>query len=180
MIGGFSRHPHLQHIFSTTSTLYFEDDATWCVQAALREPSWKNIFFTFTPQLWIAIFTIFLVVSFIIHFYLICNERKCDLSWTIVHTLKICIGSAHDFKPKKFYVRFILFIFLLYGFIISASFHSATVRSITGEYYDNQIDSLEEMVKSKFHFVGSSFSLNNIVGRMDEVKFLFPAIKYFN
>lgn len=170
LIGGFSRHPEFQHVFSTTSALYFMDDATWCVQAAPQKSRWKNIFYIFSMKLWIAIFAMFLVISLIIYFHYYFDKKQHNISWVLIHTLKICIGMAFEFKSKKNLIRFIFFIFFVYGFIISASFHSGTVRSITGEYYDKQIDSLNEMVKSKFKFVGSSFSMNNIMGRNDKVR----------
>lgn len=157
------------NLFSTTNSLYFPDYATWCVKMTARKASWKNIFFIFSTNLWIAVILIFVFTAIASYYYAAFNEGRKDFYWVMMCALKANIGFMPGFSPKKIGAKAIFFLFLIYGLNLSTLFQSATVYSMTGYYYQEQISSLTEAIENDYIFAGSDFSANVLSSRNDTV-----------
>lgn len=172
IIGGFQR---LIGDYSTTDHSYFADYATWCVKAATKTPSWKNIFFIFSTTLWIATISVFIIMFASIYIYSYVNDKKSKLFWSLACAIKINIGFNPGCFPQNTLGRFYFFMFLIYGLIVSTLFQSATVGSMTSHYYQTQISSLREAFENNFTFAGSNLTFMKLASRKDVV---FHFIQY--
>lgn len=155
--------------YSSTDYLYHTDHATWCVKAATKTPSWRYIFFIFSNFLWLAHAAVFLIMIIAIYIYIYINDARRRLFWALMCTIKINIGFNPGFYPKRVMGRIIFLIFLIYGLIVSALFQSATVSTMTGVYYQTQINSLNEAFENDFYFAGSNLTYTILSSRKDRV-----------
>lgn len=173
LIGGFSKPERISNIYAATNHLYFSEHAIWCVQAAAKTPNWKNICYIFSPSVWTAVATIFLTMVLSMYAYFHKYNNKNGFGWAIMCSIRIHIGFVAECSPKKLIGRIMLFLFLLYGLIMSAIFQSATVSSMTGNYYQKQISTLSEAIDSNFEFAGSNFTYTILLHKNDKVNVLF-------
>lgn len=171
LIGSFSKYSRPSNIFSVANHMYLTDHAIWCVKAATKEASWKNIFFIFSCRLWLSIACIFFVMLLCMYAYSLNDQHSQGFFGALLRTIQINLGFMPDWSPKAFTARIIFFIFLAYGLIISAIFQSATVSSMTNNYYKSHISSLSEAEELGFRFSGSQFSYSQLEKRQDPVSF---------
>lgn len=79
------------------------------------------------------------------------------------------IGIISGYIPKKIMAKIIFLLFLFYALIICALFQSATVNSMTGFYYQEQISSLKEAIENDFDFAGTDYTYPVLKSREDEL-----------
>lgn len=155
--------------YSSTDHQYITDQCVWCVMAASQSASWKNIFYIFSMKLWIAATFTVITMGLAIYFYLKMTEQTQDLVWTMLCSLLITTGLVSNFEPKTIIGRFVFFLFLFYGILISSLFQSATVSKITSQYYHRQVSSLKEAILNNFEFTGSNYQLKILKKQNTEV-----------
>lgn len=169
LIGGFSKRDLFGNSLASTSHLYITDYATWCIAAAEKQSSWKNIFYIFSNQLWSIIAITFVIIILVIFVFAKIERKKHDYMWAFMYSVKVNIGFMPGFIPKKFFARIIVFMLLLYGLISSTLFQSATVSSMTSNRYQEQISSISEAIENDFEISGTGYSYAVLQNRSDQV-----------
>lgn len=149
---------------------------TWCVQKKQPIAIWKNLFYLCNDPLVLGLFAIIClsVVSmsyFLQQFEII--QPKWDSYRLTLCSLCCCFGFVCEYKPKIISNR-IFFIFCVFGCMISTiSMMSIIFKFVTTPLYENQIQSVQEIIARSFHVIGDEFALQHLTNRNEVYLFVF-------
>lgn len=118
---------------------------SWVVPKACRIPFWKAIFFTFNIFLWLVILLFLILLTLTWHFS---QKRDCISSFLLMLQLILESTNSGILKTRAKSSRFIIYATLLPFLIISTTFKSEMIRSLTSFSYERQINSLKDIVDS--------------------------------
>lgn len=141
----YEAHSHLIHDFDLVP-IYIGSPQFWVVPNAYLRPYWKSIIYCFSLRLWIVILIYLIVLTLIWRFF---EDRNLIVSFLIFFQLLLESSSSEIFFPRRTFSRFIIYATLLPFLVLSTTFKTEMIESLTGILYEKQISSLEEIVKNK-------------------------------
>jgi hypothetical protein len=156
--GGFFPDPDVHAVFAATD-YYLEDIYTFFVPKAPYAPRWKGLIKIFTPELWYAALTVF-IVSWIVWFFLglFTTEFSQHHQPMIVflHVLAVTFGISIHSHPKLNPLRFFFAVLALYSLVLTALYTSKLITVFTNPVRDYQINSVEELLETELLIGGRS------------------------
>lgn len=150
------------------SRAYFQDDVTWCVPRSKSRVIWRNIFQIFTAKVWIALFFASLLIATAIQVSNRMEKRERNFVWSFMFSISTAIGRNSLFEPKRIPVRMLMIFLFLYGLVLSTSFSTFLISTLTKPHYTFQIQNVQQAVENHFHFIGGEVILSYFKGD-DEV-----------
>lgn len=140
---------HEVHAEFAATEFYLQDFYTFYVQKAALEPRWKGLVTIFKVKAWTA-FGVVLIVSWISWFLfgIVSNEPRPhrQILLTFVNVLAVSLGVSANNRPVYSPLRVFFSMLALYALTITAIYTSKLITVFTNPKYDNQIDSLEEIL----------------------------------
>lgn len=114
----------------------------------------------------------------LIYIYLCIDEHKYDFVFATIHSIKICIGYAPGYLPKRIIGKAIIAMFMCYGLILSSLFQSASLNSMTKYYHRKQLSSIEEAFEQQYDIAAMAYTYNILSQKSDQVNrtFIFSLI----
>lgn len=150
-----------------TSRPYYHDVISWCVRIKqlysnqdnfhnfIRHIEWKVMF----------IYTIMCVSVVFTGYFMQQYEdfaRKWDWFRLTFSGMAPCFGFVSEYTPRIAPNR-IFFIFCIFGAMLSYIVtNSILLHYVTHPIYENQIQSIEEIIDNDFEIVGDSFALQHL------------------
>lgn len=169
LIGGFDKDPAIAHIFSETISFTMDSQA-WCVMRAQQSVSWKHIVNVFSRSVWFTLIFIFFVITIII--YAIGNWEYTNQSiyWALLHSLTVCVSTSPKlWSSKKFHVRILFFILLIYGMLVNMMFSCFLVTTLTKQRFQGQISTINESIRENYMYTGGQSILTALMLRDGQV-----------
>lgn len=156
----------LTNEYFIASHSYYHDELTWCVKKKQPIPLWKNIFHVCTDPIVWALHT-FTMIACISTCYFIQQFEDMRPKWDW-HRITFagfccCCGFPSEFNPKTTSQRLSFSCILLAFMILDITGLALMVKSITKPFYNDQIDSIKQIVDNSFELSGDKFALENII-----------------
>lgn len=155
LIGGIAQRLMSPNLFRSTQTVHYSDYVTWCVKVLTKEGDWRNLFFTFSKPLWVAIIAFTILLSLPIYYYLRADIVRSVFILSMMYSIQISMGQSSKYLPKKIMGRVLLALILFYGLIMGSLFQSGNVKSMTNYYHRKQITSIHEAIDGTYEFIGT-------------------------
>lgn len=146
------------------SRTYMSDDMTWCVAKVKPCPLWSNIFQIFTFITWIAVLTTIFTIAVIIKYFLRIDKRSENYMWALLLSIAAIIGKSITYNPSRVSIRVMMVFLFLYGLIISTSFCTFLISSLTQPRFGRQIDNLPDAIKAGFKFASGDSGYYHYIG----------------
>lgn len=146
------------------SVAYLQDDTTWCIRRAGALPRWKNVFYIIQDATTYTIAIILVILSILLIFALTSFEEKpTDFIGCVLLAVQVITGAASNFHPKRYLLRLLTMNFLFMCFLIVQIINAFLVTHISRVLiYHKQIDTIADISKENFHFVGEEYIFNQI------------------
>lgn len=137
---------------------YMQDDMTWCVASARPRDLWSNIFQIFTPITWLAIISTIIMFTIAVK-QLLRSERKIEsYGWAFMLSITAIIGKSVAYEASRTSVRVMMFFLFVFGLIISTSFCTFLISTLTQPRFKHQIDNLPDAIRAGFKFASGNLA----------------------
>lgn len=168
------------------SRFYHFDDLTWCVQKNQPIPIWRNFYILSSDlMVWIVCFPIFGTVTFM--FYFLQQFENVGPKWNsfriAIGVLSRFIGMSYAYKSTNNASR-VLFAIGMFGCLIFvSSFISIMMTSLNRQMYADHVETIREILDSKFDLAGDIFSLQELLKKNEanyqiEIKCVNDKVKH--
>lgn len=145
----------------------------WCVQKKQQIPIWKNIFGICTDIYVLLLYTIMSFVALLFGYFLQQFEDlqpKWDYIRIFLAAFCAVLGFRNEYKPQiishQIFYTFCLFGNLIFGVAIVVFFMKALSSTM---FYENQIESVQEIVNMSFDLKGDYLALQHLM-KQNEVR----------
>lgn len=150
------------------SNAYYQDLLTWCIQAKRLIPKGDSIFYVCHD--WRVFLTMFLSAFVVLGTLYVIQmfddiHPKWDWHRLTIHCFSNMCGFPYTYQPKIIASR-IYYACCLYGtliFLIDFGVHYQVF--MTNGIYENQLNSVDELITNDFALVGDSLALNHLEKR---------------
>lgn len=160
LIGGFDDDKRARQVLYISQT-YLPDDMTWCTAIARPRDLWSNIFRIFQINSWVAILTATFAVAAITK-HLVRTEHVYEsYVWAYMLTISAILGKPTSYEPSRVSIRVMVLFLYLFGLIISTSFCTFLISTLTQPRLKHQIDNLPEAVAAGFKFASGTVGFNH-------------------
>ncbi|EFA09063.1 uncharacterized protein LOC107398569 [Tribolium castaneum] len=141
----YEAHENLIHDFDMVP-LYMDISQYWVVPHAKPRAYWKAIIYSFKYDIWLIITSLLVSLSLI---WQCLDNRSFIASFLVMYQILIEASLPSVVKIRSNLTRLFLFAVLLPFLVISTTFRTAMIQSLTSNSYEAQIDSLEDLIESK-------------------------------
>lgn len=138
-----------------------QDDVTWCVANARPRNLWSNIFRIYTSFAWTAIAAITFISAFIIKQLLRTEKKFEDFLWASMLSIGAILGKPVTYEPTRVSVRIMMFFLFMFGLLISTSFCTFLISTLTRPRLNHQIDNLPDAIQADLKFVSGNIALEH-------------------
>lgn len=146
-----------------------QDDLTWCVATARPRDLWSNIFQIYTFNTWAAILTTTFAVAFVLMHLIRTEDRFENYVWAFMLSIGAIIGKSITYEPTRISIRVMMLFLFMYGLIISTSFCTFLISTLTQPRFKHQIDNLRDAIQTDFKFASGNVAHAHYLGS-DPVK----------
>lgn len=170
VIGGLDGNIPANEYF-TISNAYFFDILTWCVQERQPITPLQNIFHLCTdPFVWL-LYALTAFASYFTAYYLQRFEAstlKMDAFEIILAATAISISMIHKYRAINHSNRVFYAFACMAGILHTIVILTGSMAILMNPIYEDQINSIAEILDDSFEIVGDSFALHHIM-RKNEV-----------
>lgn len=165
-IGGLPQYTR-EHNYLTSSTSYYSDDFTWCVQRAHFLPFAISLFRIATPIVWVTLFGHWFLHGVIL-FYVIPLDSMLDhgkidfFKSLIIISASALYGISARFNPQRMSLRLYYAILLLFGMAYFQLFLYNCTIFVTKRFRDDPVDTIAGLVDGGFRFAGTATILEHM------------------
>lgn len=131
---------------------------TWCVANARPRNLWSNIFQIYTGNTWFAIAATTIIATLIMKQLLLTEKNLENYVWAFMLIIAAILGKSVTYEPSRVSIRVMMFFLFMFGLIISTSFCTFLISTLTQPRLKHQIDSLPEAIQAGFVFAGGNIA----------------------
>lgn len=135
-------------------------------------PSWMGLVFIFQRYTWLLFFTIIIGIGctwFILGCWLPEHRAHKALALCLLNGWAVFLGQSAHNRPHTTALRILFVMIALYGLNVTTIYTSNLIRVFTNPAYQNQIDTIEEIIESGLPFGRiCSFFFSITVGRANK------------
>lgn len=129
-----------------------QDDMTWCVATARPRDLWSNIFQIYTVTSWSMIIGTTFFVAVVVKRLLRIENKFENFVWAFIFSIGAILGKSITYEPSRISIRIMMFFLFMYGLVISTSFCTFLISTLTQPRFKHQIDNLPDAVRNGFKF----------------------------
>lgn len=130
--------------------------------------AWKNLFYMYRdPYIFIMQTIITVAIIFTIYFLQQYESvQRWDWHLLTINEFAIALNTSNSrLRPQSYAHRLFFALFSFAGLIHSALIFSAIISYLMKSIYENQADTVSEMLRVSDHLIGDSFSLQQIIAQ---------------
>lgn len=145
------------HMHFKTSLAYYEDSYTWFVPLAPKRAAWKGLAFIFKLYTWMFIGFVLLLSAFVWNFVSVVSgdrPRFRQYSMCLLNDWSTLLCISVPLQPLKTPLRILFMGIALYSLNLTTVYTSNLIAVFTQPAYDDQLDSIEEILASGLPFGG--------------------------
>lgn len=152
--------------FYTASRPYYHEALTFCVQTKQQIPIWKNLFLVCSDPL---VYVVGAIAGFLgictIYFMQQFEDLQPKWDWhriTLIMFANVSGFSYNSYNPQTIPYRIYHIITLFCAIIITNFISSFMLLLLTTPIYENQIESIQEIVDNQFEVISDTFALQHL------------------
>jgi hypothetical protein len=133
---------------------YVPEVVKWFGPIPKQIPHWKGLVTHFTPQMWLLILIVYLIVSIL--FCSLANVQRSvkeRVSYKnpvvcFLRNFSVVLGSAVSVRPQTWFLRLFFVVWVYYCLLINTVYQSSLISVLTQPQFESPVDTVEKLLNS--------------------------------
>lgn len=147
---------------------YMQDEMTWCVANARPRDLWSNVFRIYSIHTWIGIGVSTLAITLTMKLLTSTETKFKNFIWAFMFTFTAILGKSVTYASSRASIRIMMSFLFIFGLIISTSFCTFLISTLTQPRLKHQIDNVPDAIRAGFKFAGGNIAYSHYLYDADD------------